>query len=284
MFLRRRLQCLELVLSCCLCWRSWAVSALRPEIVKVTVDDTIQPISAEYIDRAIAQRKQTNADAVLIEINTPGGLVDSTRDIIQKILASPVPVIVYVTPTGARAASAGFFILESADVAAMAPGTNTGAAHPVDHHRRKDRRHHEDQAGERFGGLHALVRRPARPQRGTGRERGARIEVVDRSGSPETEPDRPRRQRSGRPAAPARRPHREALRRQRSDAAPCGQAGGRAADDGAPAHSRLPARSQHRLPGACHRSAGVVRRVQSSRSGRARAWSAWCSSCWRCSR
>jgi len=100
-------------------------------IVKIKIDDTIQPISAEYIDRAITHAKQSNADAVLIEINTPGGLVDSTRDIIQKILASPVPVIVYVTPTGARAASAGFFILESADVAAMAPGTNTGAAHPV---------------------------------------------------------------------------------------------------------------------------------------------------------
>lgn len=101
------------------------------QIVKVKVDDTIQPISAEYIDRAIEHAKQTNADAVLIDLNTPGGLVDSTREIIQKILASPVPVIVYVTPTGARAASAGFFLLESADVAAMAPGTETGAAHPV---------------------------------------------------------------------------------------------------------------------------------------------------------
>jgi membrane-bound serine protease (ClpP class) len=67
----------------------------------------------------------------LIELNTPGGLVDSTRQIIEKIVASPVPVIIYVTPSGSRAASAGFFILESADVAAMAPGTNTGAAHPV---------------------------------------------------------------------------------------------------------------------------------------------------------
>jgi membrane-bound serine protease (ClpP class) len=68
---------------------------------------------------------------LLIEINTPGGLLESTRDIIEKILASPVPVIIYVAPSGSRAASAGFFILESADVAAMAPGTNTGAAHPV---------------------------------------------------------------------------------------------------------------------------------------------------------
>jgi membrane-bound serine protease (ClpP class) len=67
----------------------------------------------------------------LIELRTPGGLLSSTQDIVQKILASPVPVIIYVTPAGSMAASAGFFILESADVAAMAPGTNTGAAHPV---------------------------------------------------------------------------------------------------------------------------------------------------------
>src|SRR6516162_9519461 len=100
-------------------------------VVKIRLDDTIQPISDEYIGRAIEQARQTNADAVLIELRTPGGLVDSTRSIIEKILSSPVPVIVYVAPTGANAASAGFFILESADVAAMAPGTNTGAAHPV---------------------------------------------------------------------------------------------------------------------------------------------------------
>ena len=100
-------------------------------IVKIRVDDTIQPITAEYIDRAIEHARQTNADAVLIELSTPGGLLESTRTIIQTILASPVPVIIYVAPSGARAASAGFFILEAADVAAMAPGTNTGAAHPV---------------------------------------------------------------------------------------------------------------------------------------------------------
>src|SRR5580700_1504956 len=100
-------------------------------VVKIKLDDTIQPISDEYIGRAIEQARQTGADAVLIELRTPGGLVDSTRSIIEKILASPVPVIVYVAPSGARAASAGFFILEAADVAAMAPGTNTGAAHPV---------------------------------------------------------------------------------------------------------------------------------------------------------
>ncbi len=106
-------------------------SAFATSVVKIRIDDTIQPISAEYVERAIEHARQTNADAVLIELHTPGGLVDSTREIIEKILASPVPVIVYVAPTGANAASAGFFILESADIAAMAPGTNTGAAHPV---------------------------------------------------------------------------------------------------------------------------------------------------------
>jgi membrane-bound serine protease (ClpP class) len=108
-----------------------ATSAAASSIVKIRVDDTIQPISAEYIERAIERARQTNADAVLIELSTPGGLVTSTREIIEKVLASPVPVIVYIAPTGSNAASAGFFILESADVAAMAPGTNTGAAHPV---------------------------------------------------------------------------------------------------------------------------------------------------------
>jgi len=95
------------------------------------VNDAIQPVTAEYIGRALAAAAANHDQAVLIEINTPGGLVDSTREIIEKIVASPVPVIVYVTPSGSRAASAGFFILECGDVAAMAPGTNTGAAHPV---------------------------------------------------------------------------------------------------------------------------------------------------------
>lgn len=101
------------------------------EILKIVVDDTIQPISEEYIARGIAEAARRNDQAVLIEINTPGGLVDSTRQIIEHITSSSIPVIIYVTPSGARAASAGFFILESADIAAMAPGTNTGAAHPV---------------------------------------------------------------------------------------------------------------------------------------------------------
>ncbi len=103
----------------------------RADVLKVVLTDTIQPISEEYIARALDEARRRNDQAVLIEINTPGGLVDSTREIIEHITSSSVPVIIYVTPSGSRAASAGFFILESADIAAMAPGTNTGAAHPV---------------------------------------------------------------------------------------------------------------------------------------------------------
>jgi membrane-bound serine protease (ClpP class) len=103
----------------------------RAEILKVVVNDTIQPISEEYIARAIDQARRRHDQAVLIELNTPGGLVSSTREIIEKISSSSAPVIVYVTPTGGHAGSAGIFILESADVAAMAPGTAAGAAHPV---------------------------------------------------------------------------------------------------------------------------------------------------------
>jgi membrane-bound serine protease (ClpP class) len=109
-----------------------AVSApAYAQVLKITINDTIQPVSAEYIARAIDQARQRNDQAVLIEINTPGGLVSSTQAIIEKITSSSVPVIVYVTPTGGHAGSAGIFILESADIAAMAPGTAAGAAHPV---------------------------------------------------------------------------------------------------------------------------------------------------------
>jgi len=101
------------------------------DVLKVVVNDTIQPISAEYIARAIDEASRRNDQAVLIEINTPGGLLSSTSLIIEKITASTLPVIVYVTPTGGHAGSAGIFVLESADIAAMAPGTAAGAAHPV---------------------------------------------------------------------------------------------------------------------------------------------------------
>ena len=100
-------------------------------VLRIRVNDMIHPISDEYIGRGLASAAKANDSAVVIELTTPGGLIDSTRSIVEKMMTSKVPVIVYVTPAGSRAASAGFFILEAADISAMAPGTNTGAAHPV---------------------------------------------------------------------------------------------------------------------------------------------------------
>ena len=105
--------------------------AAQPRVLVLHLDDTIQPISEAFLDRGLEEAASTHAEALLIELNTPGGLLTSTRSIVHSILASPVPVIVYVSPSGSRAGSAGFFILEAADIAAMAPGTNAGAAHPV---------------------------------------------------------------------------------------------------------------------------------------------------------
>jgi len=103
----------------------------RASVLRLNVNDMIHPISDEFIGRAFEQAQREHDDAVIIVLSTPGGLLDSTRSIVEKIMTSRVPVVVYVAPAGSRAASAGFFILEAADIAAMAPGTNTGAAHPV---------------------------------------------------------------------------------------------------------------------------------------------------------
>jgi membrane-bound serine protease (ClpP class) len=103
----------------------------QPLVEKLVLADTIQPVTASELERAIARANMDGAQALLVELDTPGGLLDSTRTMAGNILSSRVPVIVYVSPAGARAGSAGFFLLESADVAAMAPGTNAGAAHPV---------------------------------------------------------------------------------------------------------------------------------------------------------
>jgi membrane-bound serine protease (ClpP class) len=101
------------------------------KVIAVDVDGMVHPITTEIVGGALAQAKDQNASLVIIRLNTPGGLMDAMRETIEKIVASPIPVVTYVAPSGGRAASAGFFLLESGDIAAMAPGTNTGAAHPV---------------------------------------------------------------------------------------------------------------------------------------------------------
>ncbi len=106
-------------------------TTLHAKIIVVDVDSIIHPVTVEILSHAIDQAAQENDTAVLIRLNTPGGLLDATRQITSKMVTSRVPIIAYVAPSGGRAASAGFFLLEAADVAAMAPGTNTGASSPV---------------------------------------------------------------------------------------------------------------------------------------------------------
>jgi membrane-bound serine protease (ClpP class) len=106
-------------------------AAANPLVALLHIDGDVEPILATYLAEGLADAAQRNASLVVITMDTPGGLSDSMKDIVQHILASPVPVAVYVTPTGSRGASAGFYILLSADIAAMAPGTHTGAASPI---------------------------------------------------------------------------------------------------------------------------------------------------------
>ena len=102
-----------------------------PSVQSIALDLTINPASAAWVDEALKDADDAGADLVIFRLDTPGGLDDSTRDIVKDILAAPMPVVVYVSPDGARAASAGLFITQAADVAAMAPETNIGSATPI---------------------------------------------------------------------------------------------------------------------------------------------------------
>jgi membrane-bound serine protease (ClpP class) len=117
-----------------ICWPLWLVCAAAVAAEKVSfikIDGAIGPATASYISRSIEEARTQNAQCLVIQINTPGGLLDSTQTIVQSFLGSPLPVVVYVAPTGATATSAGCFITIAASVAAMAPATTIGAAHPV---------------------------------------------------------------------------------------------------------------------------------------------------------
>jgi membrane-bound serine protease (ClpP class) len=127
--MRKRISFVVLALLLC-CGLAGAQPA-GPAIVEIDFDDIVHPVSADFVKAGLAHAAEIQAQAVVLRLNTPGGLSDSMRDIVEAILASPVPVIAWVGPSGSRAASAGFFILLAADAATMAPGTNTGAAHPV---------------------------------------------------------------------------------------------------------------------------------------------------------
>ncbi|MER3523693.1 MAG: serine protease [Ignavibacteria bacterium] len=103
----------------------------QPAVHGITLDATINPATADYIHVSIQRAKEQNAECLVIRLNTPGGLLKSTRVIVTDLLSAPLPIVVYVAPAGSQAASAGTFITLAAHIAAMAPGTNIGAAHPV---------------------------------------------------------------------------------------------------------------------------------------------------------
>lgn len=107
------------------------LSSGHAAIYKISIKGDIDPITSDFVAKSIEKAESELADMLLIELDTPGGLGMAMQDIQKKMLNSRTPIVVYVAPSGARAASAGFFILMTGDVAAMAPGTNTGAAHPV---------------------------------------------------------------------------------------------------------------------------------------------------------
>ena len=111
--------------------QSARAAAEKPLAVVAEFDGIIHPIATEYFDQAITQADVSGAEVVVIVLRTPGGLLDSTRDIVSRLIKSRAPVVVFVGPSGARAASAGFILTIAADVAVMAPGTHIGAAHPV---------------------------------------------------------------------------------------------------------------------------------------------------------
>jgi membrane-bound serine protease (ClpP class) len=111
--------------------RNASAQEARGEVMVITIDGVINPVSAEFIGKSIRKANDKRVEALVIELDTPGGLDTSMRNIVKEIIGSEVPVIVYVSPSGSRAASAGVFITLAAHIAAMAPGTNIGAAHPV---------------------------------------------------------------------------------------------------------------------------------------------------------
>jgi membrane-bound serine protease (ClpP class) len=114
-----------------LLWPAISARASEPHVLLATLDGVINPITDHYIVTAVDRAVEGHATALIIAMDTPGGLDTSMREIIKKILGAPLPVIVFVSPSGARAASAGLYVTEASDLAAMAPGTNIGSAHPV---------------------------------------------------------------------------------------------------------------------------------------------------------
>ena len=198
-----------------------AAAGGAPIVETATVDSIIHPVSAEFMRSAIARADAEGAALIVFTLHTPGGLLDSTRDINNAIIGAKTPVAIFVGPAGYRAASAGFLITMAADVAAMAPGTHIGAAHPVS----GDGQPVDAVMAKKMASDTAAYAqdpgRAARPQRAARRTGGHREPLVHRAGSDRGHPaaDRRHRQRRPGPHPQARRPHDQTLQRHLDDAA-----------------------------------------------------------------
>ena len=124
------MQGIKFTLACLIAFY-FSAAAQTTNVTLINIEGPINPASSEYIASGIDIASKNNSECLILELNTPGGLLASTREIVTNILQSPIPIVVYVYPSGARAASAGVFITLAANIAVMAPGTNIGAAHPV---------------------------------------------------------------------------------------------------------------------------------------------------------
>ena len=188
-------------------WGSrWSRRPAAETVSTLEIDGVISPVTVRLVSTAIERARADGAAALVILLDTPGGLERSMRSIVRDMLNSPVPVIVYVAPTGARAASAGAFITIAAHVAAMAPATNIGAAHPVAAGGGSMDKEMMREGGERRGRLHPVRGARARAEPGLGREGGALERVGHRAGGAQARDHRPGRREPPRPPGEGRRP------------------------------------------------------------------------------
>ena len=182
----RRVLLLAVILAALPAW-----AAPPAEVVRIRIDGIIAPSAARYLQRAIRDAESRNAAALLVELDTPGGLLKSMEDMTRMMLNASVPIIVYISPSGARAASAGVFVTYAANIAAMAPATRIGAAHPVavGQDGQQDSTSMEKVTNDAVAGIRAIARRrgrnaawaedAVRKSVSVGEEEALRLDVVD---------------------------------------------------------------------------------------------------------
>src|SRR4030066_2441625 len=177
--LKRTLLFIFLILIFLFCSSSIYSEESKREVMVITVNGVINPVASEFIGKGVKKANEKKVEALVIELDTPGGLDTSMRNIVKDIIGSEVPVVVYVSPSGSRAASAGVFITLAAHVAAMAPGTNIGAAHPVGIGEKMDKTMAEKATNEAAAYIKSLAERNGRNAKWGGEAGRQRISATE---------------------------------------------------------------------------------------------------------